>query len=144
MQGSLLFPPAVDQNLLPAGAWVMQGDFIIGDEVYPATVVYDLRDTQVKSKRPDQPVFLGFERGVVTLDDGTTFDLVGRFASPHQALPGGPWTLNEAGPIVGTDLSGQFTDHLVYGPGVPPLDPNGVLGAIGLTRGNICGLDRRH
>jgi hypothetical protein len=138
VHGSLLFPPDVGPIALPNGAWVVEADFLIGGDAHQGVVVFDLTDTV--TKKGFKNIFLGFEQGLVTLDDGTTFEMVGHFASPHQVLPIGPWTLNESGTITGDGISGQYTEHGIYGFDVPPVNPNGLLGFIGWMRGTICGL----
>src|SRR5512139_2315765 len=86
VQGSLCLPPdpanpvpicplPYDPVALPYGAWLVEGNFLIGGQAHQGTIVGDLFYSVVK--RAAKNSYLGFEQGFVTLDDGTTFTLAG-------------------------------------------------------------------
>ncbi len=137
-QGSLF--PTEDPSVF---YWLEQQEWIIGNLSRHATVVYDT--SAMTDKRVTRNIYLGFETGVVTFDEGGTLELLSHFAAPHQASPTVSM-INESGVIANgsgpfANVSGHFTSHGFYGPGVPALDPGGLLGVLATFQGNICGVD---
>lgn len=130
--------------LSPLRGWSAQGYITAGDTVLQARVFWPV--STVVPEKFNPKVFMGTEKAVVTVEGVGTFELVSRFVSPHRLFKEGVAILNEAGTIGnGTGsfagVSGHFTDHGVYGPGVPGGVPPVNYGFLTSMNGNICGID---
>jgi hypothetical protein len=131
-------------RLSPVPGWYADGYITVGDTVLHATVFWAARD--VKADKVNPNVMMGTEKGVVTVDGLGTFELISEFVSPHRTFKDGVAILNEFGIIANgtgafSNASGHFTDHAVYGPGVPGGVPPVNYGFLASMHGNMCGVD---
>lgn len=131
-------------SLLPFGGWIADIYFTIGVEQLHAKAIYDAsEDVWKKAPEPGVNTSIATERGKLTFDDGSKLEMPGHFVAPLEKSADGVFRLNEAGKIEnGTgafaNVSGSFTTHGVFGPGVTRPDPQAVLGAILQTQGTLC------
>ena len=131
-------------RLSPVPGWYADTYITIGKTVLQATTVWAAPAIVAEKFNPN--VYMGTERAVVSVEGLGTFELISHFVSPHRTFKEGVAILNESGTIgngtgVFANVSGHFTDHGVYGPGVPGGVPPVNYGFLSSMNGSICGVD---